>query len=907
MLGSRRRERAALVGALASYLRVESEADAGRVRAALPDPGGDRAAVSAALAAYREVTGGARDPLSSRAPLNLGVYLADRAPDTASEVLREVVAGGLPEHAAEAAAWLGVVLDRLGDVAGAEQAFRAAADSSHPFHGPRSLVNLGEFLLRLGDFAAARAALRRAIDSGHPFHGPRARVALAGLMIYEGDVAGARAIYEDVRRSDHPEIARLARDRLALLESGTVLPDGERAKVVAAQLIRLPRWYLTRDLLHANADLLPEVEDLLRGTEAAAPLVRLVTLVREVGVDEALAGVAGLYPAVPTRLRLLALQTVEAADWAVNDGGAPAVADAEAAHTALLTDPEWPAVDPAVRLAVLDDLAAAWRQVFTTTAEVEHLDRLIAVTEQVEAIAAATGLADPAVPAATRAQLVEVRERARHGTALIRFALAIETGEAAAVLAEHPDLLADTDRLRSIVDGDEALQQAVVVLSLCREVGPDIALRTVGPAGDHLIELLRGVTGHPDDIRRQLNAHPELLDDAADIMLGRLIESADPSLPAEGVADLRAMRELLRRAREAGVDTAVAEAHSEHSRDRADHSRRGALAMHELIGAPDEAAARAVITRHADVLLDDATDDTLTEMIAGDRPDLAAAARSIRDLLRGHRVFGPDPDGWIQFTEFMTLPDPPDATLRRLLAACPGLLLPVADDLLADLAADGPDELVDVVRRRRDLLRRCRELGVAAAVDAAWHDGHLLPSDLTETVTRALTASLRLLDGDMDSRAEVEAAWESIERHPALHDRPRPALLGEQLATADLFRHRLFQAPGALDRAVDALRDSIAHTHDDHPGLTQRRRFLADALLDRFQRHNDPADLREATGLAAALADDPSLDQANLLGGLLLRSYDRLSTRPTLDRAVAVLETAARTEATPDLRAPPPT
>ena len=78
------------------------------------------------------------------------------------------------------------MLEELGDLAGAEAAYRRADERGESV----GAMNLGALLEEHGDLAGAEAAYRRADELGHA-DGARC---LAALLEQRGDLAGARAL-----------------------------------------------------------------------------------------------------------------------------------------------------------------------------------------------------------------------------------------------------------------------------------------------------------------------------------------------------------------------------------------------------------------------------------------------------------------------------------------------------------------------------------------------------------------------------------------------------------------------------------------------------------------------------------------------------------------------------------------
>jgi tetratricopeptide (TPR) repeat protein len=904
------RARADLIGALVSYLRVESESDSSRVRARLPDPADATEAVAAARAAYEQVAQAYTDPLTTRAPLNLGIYLAEHNPADARPVLERVVAAGPREHTGEANAWLGVVLAGLGETEAAMTAHRAAIESDDPFQSIRAMINLGELHTAAHEYTAAREILERAAAVGHPTMSPRAKVALAGVFLREGDLDAARVIYEESLASADPQIVHVATQNLRYIEADDGDEDRQqRAWRVFEQLVRTPCWYQTRAILTRYEAMLPELAALLReATDELPPggerddlvaFLELVTTANAAGVEAAIASKSGLPDEVPAELRVLVLRADEASDRFVSEGGQASLDDARSACVALVGHEAWAWLAPETVLDGLRRVNDVLRRLFEHTGEVEYLDLMMTTLAAMVELAASAG-EDPAEYEQDRASLGEFRRRAGAFTALVEFLRAVPAGEAASVLADHPDLLDDdvltalTDHIEQSTEDNTDFLAGIAVLRLCRAEGVDVALGTVGPEADRRIELLSLTEASTDEIRDLLHANPVLVDRATEILLSQFIEAAERV--GEDPAPLIALQELLRRSREIGIDTAVEEVAAPLRAERAETDERAMAAMDALFDAMGDADDLAeVVARHRDVLLDDRTDASLTRMIA-DSDDAgdegrAAFVQALREYLRKCRIFGSEDVAMRALAELITLPGTQEETFRRLLVDFPALLLPVADDLLADLAVDfespeGPDRRVT---QRRTMLRDTRELGVDQAMVNAWWAGALLPDDLRELLTRGTELNLRLLEGEQDLDVSV---WEEVVAHPALADRPWPAVVNEMYGSFNLFRHRNSRVEGAIELAVNAFADNVERSPDE-PALSRRLQFLADALLERYELRGHPDDLRRANEALARQAALPERDGEDAVARakLLLRSYDRFGTATDLDQAIEVLDT----------------
>jgi len=139
------------------------------------------------------------------------------------------------------------------------------------------------------------------------------------------------------------------------------------------------------------------------------------------------------------------------------------------------------------------------------------------------------------------------------------------------IVEAHPELLTDAADalLGRLVDaareeGDEEavrlLEEHRALLRRCREVGVERAFAERGGATE-LIEVLQAFLTADTwaESRRIVEAHPELLTDAADALLGRMVDAAREKGDERAVRLFEEHRALLRRCREAGVEQAFAE------------------------------------------------------------------------------------------------------------------------------------------------------------------------------------------------------------------------------------------------------------------------------------------------------------------------------------------------------------
>ncbi len=228
------------------------------------------------------------------------------------------------------------------------------------------------------------------------------------------------------------------------------------------------------------------------------------------------------------------------------------------------------------------------------------------------------------------------------------------------------------------------------------------------------------------EARRILEAHPELLSDEADMMLGDLIQFTRRQGDKRVVPLFEERRALLRRCREVGIDQAFAEI------ERRVSSLLEVVKSFTTARTWDEA--RRIVESHPELLTDEA--DALLEALieAARTQGNAGAVRGLeehRALLRRCREVGITQ----AFAErekrvgslaealkaFIMAPTLSEA--RRILKAHPELLSDEADAILDKLIrfAETHGEallaprLVRRYEKRRALLHRCRAVGVEQA------------------------------------------------------------------------------------------------------------------------------------------------------------------------------------------------
>ncbi|WP_119730430.1 tetratricopeptide repeat protein [Thermomonospora amylolytica] len=158
-------------------------------------------------------------------------------PEAAARLFEQVLRMGEGPHRARAALGLAVVLDDVGDVAGARDADWIAIGTEDPEYGPRAAYHLALLHERAGERDEAARAWRTVVDFGNPGYLPPALLALAQLADEDGDFETARGWWERVIETGNPQYAPVAAHDLAqrLLERG----EPARAQRVLTAALRM--------------------------------------------------------------------------------------------------------------------------------------------------------------------------------------------------------------------------------------------------------------------------------------------------------------------------------------------------------------------------------------------------------------------------------------------------------------------------------------------------------------------------------------------------------------------------------------------------------------------------------------------------------------------------------------------
>ncbi|MDQ7030286.1 MAG: hypothetical protein Q9O62_11165 [Ardenticatenia bacterium] len=323
--------------------------------------------------------------------------------------------------------------------------------------------------------------------------------------------------------------------------------------------------------------------------------------------------------------------------------------------------------------------------------------------------------------------------------------------------------------------------------------------------------------------RRVLEAHPELLSDEADDLLGQLAEAQEDERARRLVEQHRA---LLRRCREVGVDRAFAEMTTSPQHDIARLlAEAGDLGrtLRDFIAADTWTASRRILEQHPELLSDDA-DALLGRLID--------AARHV-----GAQGTAPDED---------------------------------------------TQRLIRTLEQHRALLRRCRDVGVDRAfaeIVGAQRATPPIPPEFQDDLRRAQEAQRRYLQtGDVAALDEAVAAWERILNHPAFPQAEERFRLTAMNDAGGAYLRRYWargQLPD-LDRALDLWQQALAVAREGSPDWASMQANLGVALSTRFEALGQVADLDAA--IQAFRRPSPSPARAPRLG--------RHQARPTPGRCL---------------------
>jgi len=346
-----------------------------------------------------------------------------------------------------------------------------------------------------------------------------------------------------------------------------------------------------------------------------------------------------------------------------------------------------------------------------------------------------------------------------------------------------------------------------------------------------------------------------------------------------------------------------------------------APALHALLnaGSPDEM--RRAISRHPVLLTDEMATflESQRELIRAEGgAGMGAMYDAWLDLLRTWRTAGPD-EGLYQFAVAVAAANSEEnpglsavtgfveliglgtrVEVHEFLDAHPELLTDEALSAIEEFVAHDDDDAEARAMQREylDLLLRCREVGIAAAVQILRYVQDL-PADVVALLRRAEEATRRASEED-DGAALSEAVrlWSGLFGHPDLPESLRLDVTNS-LAGAYLRRYQEFGGATDLDAVVTLARTLVA---DPALETADKVRFLSNygsSLMARYEARGLIADLEDAIQAFRRAAESMSTvspeDQREVLanvGSALARRYERTHEDADLAAALDPLEQA---------------
>lgn len=220
--------------------------------------------------------------------------------------------------------------------------------------------------------------------------------------------------------------------------------------------------------------------------------------------------------------------------------------------------------------------------------------------------------------------------------------------------------------------------------------------------------------------------------------------------------------------------------------------------------------------------------------------------------------------------------------------------------LLEQARATGHEPTVRVLEDHLAVLRSCREEGVEATFAKLEAGSRNIPSWAEERLQEARHANRRFLEtGDTEALQQATEAWDAILASDPFETAPawfRAASLHE-VGGVQLHRYRTGIDPAGLDRCLHCWRESLDHTPDGSPDRCARLSNLGTALIARFHRTEEDADLEEAIRLfrQSVAATEAPEDRASALTNLgigLVEGYRKRGGAASLDAAIGSLTEA---------------
>jgi hypothetical protein len=401
-----------------------------------------------------------------------------------------------------------------------------------------------------------------------------------------------------------------------------------------------------------------------------------------------------------------------------------------------------------------------------------------------------------------------------------------DEAQAGALLARLREALGPAWREEWLREGLLVLPRGLLPLFLRED--PEAALRALTRT---LEEFIGARTW--EESRRILEAHPELLTDEADAMLGRLIDAAQAQGDEAAIRIFERHRALLRRCREAGIEEAFAEL------------RRGSEFVQTLfafIQAETWEESRRILEAHPELLTDEA-DAVLGQLIdtaqaRGDEAALRIFERH-RALLRRCREVGI-----------------PRAFAEKMLPP----------EVLAQAETIGltPEQVLEIARMAAQMLSELREVLAELAASGV--------------EIRSLEDLERLLSERPDLREKMEQAVAKRQQTPA---DPRAVRFEEILALQRRAENEPSLWPGVLQAWQELIRESEKRG-DLHVSALAKGN-LAIACIRLYELTGDEVWAQQAEQLLEALilyfrretAPSHWATVQHALGNLFLRRYER--------------------------------
>jgi len=448
-----------------------------------------------------------------------------------------------------------------------------------------------------------------------------------------------------------------------------------------------------------------------------------------------------------------------------------------------------------------------------------------------------------------------------------------DEAQAGALLARLREALGPAWREEWLREGLLVLPRGLLPLFLRED--PEAALRALTRT---LEEFIGARTW--EESRRILEAHPELLTDEADAMLGRLIDAAQAQGDEAAIRIFERHRALLRRCREAGIEEAFAEL------------RRGSEFVQTLfafIQAETWEESRRILEAHPELLTDEA-DAVLGQLIdtaqaRGDEAALRIFERH-RALLRRCREVGIPR----AFAEKMLPPEvlaqaetiglTPEQVLE--IARMAAQMLSELREVLAELAASGVE-----IRSLEDLERLLSERpDLREKMEQAVAKRQQTPADPRAVRFEEILALQRRAENEPSLWPGVLQAWQELIRESEKRgDLHVSALAKGNLAIACIRLYELTgdevwaqQAEQLLEALILYFRRETAPSH-----WATVQHALGNLFLSRYERSGEEAHARQAEAHYRNALEEYRRETApsdwamtqHSLGNLFLRRYER--------------------------------